>query len=113
MEEDFFKKLNSIKVQEENANNKSNQDSRRKKREIDDFILHFDIEEDDDELVSSVKNLINNSNVYKSQLYEIIGRSEGYNMIYSLQKSTLSWKRCEKWCEFLGYKIDLSFQKKI
>lgn len=109
--DDLFEKLKNLKIDTTTVDEEANDSTKKGKRQIDDFVLNFEILDSDDELVASIKQLINSSKVYKSQLYDTLGRSEGYNMIYSLQKGVLSWKRCEKWCNFLGYKIDLSFIK--
>lgn len=113
MNNDFFDNLKKVEVDiSENIETEVKTSNRGKRRQIDDFVLNFEIDDDlDDELVSSMKNLINESNVLKSDLYKTYGRSEAYNMIYSLQKGVLSWKRAEKWCDFLGYRVLLDFAK--
>jgi hypothetical protein len=81
----------------------------RKGRKVDVKVLHFDIDEErDTELSVFVKQLINKHQITNKQVYDTFGRAEGWNMIYGLSKGSISWDRVKKWCELLGYKIEIT-----
>lgn len=80
-------------------------------REIDDFEIKYEINDKDDLLVQSMKQLINNSHIKKSELYSFVGRTEGYNLYYSLLQGRISWKRVEIWCNILGVTPVINFIK--
>ena len=81
----------------------------RKGRKIDLKVLDFDIDEDKDtELSVFVKQLINKHEITNKLVYDTFGRAEGWNMIYGLSKGSISWDRVKKWCELLGYKIEIT-----
>ena len=86
--------------------------SLKKGRKVDLKTLHFEINEDtekkqDGELSVFVKKLINENNVTNKDVYDTFGRAEGWNMIYGLSKGSISWERVKKWCELIGYKIEI------
>lgn len=83
-----------------------------KGRKTDLKVLYYDINESDNELSRFVKNLINESEVTNQQVYDYFGRELGYNMIYSLYKKSIAWNRVKNWCDFLGYDIILTLERK-
>lgn len=77
-------------------------------RKIENSVLHFDINDDDDEFLAFIKEEINKSGITKEELYEIYDRSEAYNMIYTLKQGVLSIPRLKKWLYALGKELILS-----
>jgi len=110
--------LSSILNEAENTpskskNNNYNSSSSDKSfgREIDDFEIKYEINDNDDQLVAAMKELINNSHIKKSELYSFVGRTDGYNLYYSLLQGRISWKRVETWCNILGVSPIIKFVK--
>jgi hypothetical protein len=84
----------------------------RKGRKVDLKVLRFDInEETDSELAVYAKKLINEHEITNQKVYDMYGRAEGWNMIYGLSKGSISWERLKKWCELMGYKIEIVLTK--
>jgi hypothetical protein len=84
----------------------------KKGRKVDVKTLHFDINEDEDtELSIFVKQLINKEQITNKLVYDTFGRSEGWNMIYGLSKGSVSWDRVKKWCELMGYRVEITLAK--
>lgn len=77
-------------------------------RKVENSVLHFDINDDDDEFLAFIKEEINKSGITKEELYEIYDRSEAYNMIYTLKQGVLSISRLKKWLYALGKELILS-----
>lgn len=77
-------------------------------RKVENSVLHFDINDDDDEFLAFIKEEINKSGITKEELYEIYDRSEAYNMIYTLKQGVLSIPRLKKWLYALGKELILS-----
>jgi hypothetical protein len=104
---DLLDKISSISKVESNSATPS-----RKGRKVNVQVLRFDIDEDKDtELSVFIKELINKESITNLQVYEMFGRSEGWNMIYGLQKGSISWERVKKWCELMGYKVGITLSE--
>ena len=86
----------------------TNQEKSSIGRKIENSVLHFDIEDNDNEFLAFIKEEINKSGITKEELYEIYDRSEAYNMIYTLKQGVLSITRLKKWLYALGKELVLS-----
>lgn len=79
-----------------------------KGRKVDMKVLRYDIDDDvDTELSVFTKQLINKHEITNKEVYDMFGRAEGWNMIYGLKKGSIGWDRVKKWCELMGYRIDI------
>lgn len=107
----LFDEISNIDEKEIEKSNSENISNNKKGRKVKVSILHFDIEDTDNELVEIVKNLINESNITNQDVYDNFTRHAGWNMIYGLRKNSISWSRVKQWCNFLGYSIELSVKK--
>jgi hypothetical protein len=66
-------------------------------------IIEFDIYEEDDLIVESIKMEVNKAKITQDQIFEIVGRQTGYNMFYGLTKRrTATVKTYQMWAELLG-----------
>lgn len=84
----------------------------KKGRQVKDEPLSYEIDDNDPELVRILKGLINDYHPKKSEVYAKFGRSEGYNMIYSLKRNQLSWDRFSKWLEVMNLEVRLDIIEK-
>ena len=74
--------------------------------------IFFEINDDDDIMIASIKEFINKSHLKNTDVYEVVGRETGYNMIYQLgNKNVLSWARLEVWCMILGVEPIITFKQ--
>lgn len=94
------------------SSNKKNNINKNFGREVEDFEIKYEIIDSDNELVTAMKKAVNNAHIKKSELYSIVGRTEGYNLYYSLKKGVISWKRVETWCNIIGVQPMITFIKK-
>jgi hypothetical protein len=84
----------------------------KKGRKVDLKVLRFEIDDEKDtELCIFVKQLINKHELTNKYVYDTFGRAEGWNMIYGLGKGSISWERVKKWCELMGYKIEITLSE--
>jgi len=74
-------------------------------------VLHYDIKDNDSDLTISCKSLINKNKITNKDVYDVYGRSDGWNLIYGSEK-TIGWDRVKKWADLLGYDVNISFTKK-
>jgi hypothetical protein len=66
-------------------------------------VIEFDIYEDDDLIVESIKLEVNNAKITLDSIYDRVGRSVGWNMYYGLTKRrTATVKTYQMWAELLG-----------
>lgn len=77
-------------------------------RKIDNEVLHFDIEDEDDEFLVFIKEEINKAEITKEELYSIYDRSEAYNMIYTLKNGIITIPKMKKWLIALGKELVLT-----
>jgi len=74
-------------------------------------ILKYEINEEDSDITVICKKLINKSKVTNRDVYDVFGRSDGWNLIYSSEKN-ITWDKAKKWGEVLGYDVVIDFIKK-
>ena len=108
LDKSFLDKVASLKIKE---NTNIDEEKKKSGREIEDDIITYQINDNDNTLVVATKLMINESKILKSYVYSIMGREKGYNMIYQLQNNVLSWKRLEDWCLILNIKPIIKFEK--
>lgn len=77
-------------------------------RKVENSVLRFDINDDDDEFLAFIKEEINKADMTKEDLYNIYDRSEAYNMIYTLKQGIISIPRLKKWLYALGKELVLT-----
>ena len=70
-------------------------------------ILHFDLQETDSDLMSLLKNTINELNIPYQRLYDTHGRKMGTNMINGIKNGQLSWERFTMWMEVANLDINI------
>lgn len=100
---------NEIKKEiQETIQTEETQDKNSIGRKIENSVLHFDINDTDDEFLVFIKEEINKSSITKEELYDIYDRSEAYNMIYTLKQGVLSIPRLKKWLVALGKELVLT-----
>lgn len=105
---DLFSKIE----QEKTEIQKSSTSKKKKGRKATENPLKYEEKDDDPELVRIVKDLINEDNITNQNVYDIFGRSEGWNMIYSLKKSQMSWERFKKWMEVLNLEVNIDIKER-
>lgn len=112
------KAANNKNINKKTSSNKSTSSKRNTQdntylgRSIKEQIIHFDISDNDDIMIASIKEYINKANLKNTDVYDVVGREQGYNMIYQLaNKGVLSWTRLETWCMILGVTPILTFSK--
>ena len=91
----------------EKEDNKEKTVKKNKGRKSSTKPIYYDILDDDPELVRIIKEEINNAQITNQNVYDTFGRDEGWNMIYSLRKSQMSWERFKKWLEVMGKEVSL------
>lgn len=69
--------------------------------------LKFVINEDDNELLSLVKTLVNQSNLVYSDVYAKYGKNLGWNMINGIKNNQISWDRFIKWMDLLEQDVEI------
>ena len=74
--------------------------------------LKFETCENDGELLSIIKSLVNERNLTYNDVYDKYGRQLGWNMINSARKGQISWDRFRKWMELLNMEVDILIKKK-
>jgi hypothetical protein len=67
---------------------------------------------EDGDLLTIVKNLVNEADLTYNDLYTKFGRQLGWNMINSARNGQISWERFKKWMEILDMDIDLTIKPK-
>lgn len=72
-------------------------------------VISYDILAEDGPIVVALKNYINTHNITTQELYDLKGQRDAYNMIYTLKKSQLGFKRLEEWCQILHINPVVSF----
>lgn len=72
-------------------------------------VLNYVITENDEQsdLLVLTKNMINEAEITYEDVYNVHGKDVGNNMIQSLKKSQLSWKRFCMWAEVCGLKPEI------
>lgn len=109
---DLLNKISNISNEEVQKKDSKNPSSSKKGRKVELKTLHFDIDDDKDtELSVFIKQLINKESITNELVYDTFGRAEGWNMIYGLSKGSVSWERVKKWCELMGYKVEITLSK--
>ena len=79
----------------------------------DDELLRYEIKDEDNVLVLTVKEYINSNEIYVGDIYEKLDQGDGWNLIYGLRKrNAMTWDYFEKWMYVLGTTIDLAIVKK-
>jgi hypothetical protein len=110
---------NVAKVEEENKKKKvTTKKTAKEKRKLENDrrikrneIIKLRIRDDDNLLVQTIKNEINESEVTMNDIYSYFS-SAGYNMFYGLStRSTITWEIFEKWCEFLGIEPEINLKR--
>jgi len=88
-------------------------------RQIDDKIISYEYKDSDKPLVRIMKEIINEQQIKKSRVYEVMrqsyddptkAREQGYNFIYALDKNQMSWDRIERWGAILNARPILTFE---
>jgi hypothetical protein len=109
---DLLNKISGISKKDDNNDTKTNTSPSRKGRKVDVKVLKYEIDDEKDtELSAFIKQLINKEEITNKLVYDTFGRSEGWNMIYGLEKGSISWERVKKWCELMGYKVEITLSK--
>ncbi|ALN97903.1 hypothetical protein Bp8pS_224 [Bacillus phage vB_BpuM-BpSp] len=81
-------------------------------RKVDIKVLRYEIDKDKDvELAVFIKNLINEHEITNQDVYDHLGRKVGWNYINGLKGGSVSWSRVKKWCEILGYDVEITLKK--
>lgn len=75
-------------------------------------ILKFEYTDDDSDLMILLKDLVNNSEITYSDVYEKFDRRLGWNMIHSVRKGQISWTRFKKWMEILNLEAEIVIKNK-
>lgn len=115
--EDLFSKIGNLssddKAKLKHSNTIIPKSNDRGKRFVEET-LKYEVYDSDPELVSFVKELINENEVTNKEVYDTYGKSIGYNMMYSLTKDkpAIAWDRVRKWCDLLGYELELVVTRK-
>lgn len=104
---ELLDKISATKINKKSSSNEEKPS--RKGRKVEIKVLRFDIDDEKDtELSVFIKQLINSHEITNKQVYDTFGRAEGWNMIYGLMKGSVGWDRVKKWCELLGYKVEIT-----
>ena len=77
------------------------------------FELRFITDENDGDLLTIIKKLINTNNLSYQDVYSKYGQTLGWNMINSIRKGQISWDRFKKWMDLLNMDISLTVTDKI
>ena len=77
------------------------------------YDLKFDTDEDDGDLLTIIKKLINSNSLSYQDVYSKYGQTLGWNMINSIRKGQISWDRFKKWMDLLEMDINLTVTDKI
>ena len=75
-------------------------------------ILRFEYSEDDSDLMTLLKDLVNNSSVTYNDVYEKYDRRLGWNMINSVRNGHMSWDRFKKWAVVLNVDVEILIKPK-
>jgi hypothetical protein len=81
-------------------------------RKIENLTVHYDITDEDSDFQRILKELINEEEIDKEEVYKRVGRKQGYHLIYTIQKNVQSFKIFEQWCEVLNKEIIIRFLDK-
>lgn len=82
---------------------------RYKGRQLEEKVISLEIKEEDHYLAKVIKELINNANITNKDIYDKIGYTKGYNMLYGLSRDRdLTWARVQDWADVLELDIDIS-----
>lgn len=80
-------------------------------RKIKNDELKYDIDyENDNPYIIAAKEAINASNLTKQDVYDVYGRRDGYNLIYTLYKGVFTFEKAEKWAKIMGKTLKISFE---
>ncbi|QXN70085.1 hypothetical protein INTERNEXUS_44 [Bacillus phage vB_BspM_Internexus] len=105
---DFLDKISQISNTKETEKKKPS----RKGRKVEVEVLEFEIDEEKDtELAVFVKQIVNKAQITNQDVYNALGRVEGWNLINGLRKGSVSWGRVKKWCEIIGYRVEITLSK--
>jgi len=99
-------KFSSVKMKESIINLKDNKKKNNNERLSSDEILIFEIKDDDDLMVQTLKREINKA---KLTLKEVLENLEnGYNLVYGLRiRNTTKFKSMQAWANLLGKEIKI------
>jgi hypothetical protein len=118
---DRAKSIEDKNRKEEESNHKNDEEKKSKRRRKPDNqkrldrndVIHIPIEEDDDVMVSIIKEKINESGITMDEVYNKKGNQKGYNMYYGLLgRHTISIKSVEDWCDVLNCTFDIILRSK-
>ena len=91
----------------------SNEDENDKNsigRQVEDMVIHYDIDyENDSSYLIAIKEAINKSKITKREVYDMFGRTDGYNLYYSLKKGVISFEKAERWARAMGKELVIEF----
>jgi len=105
--------LNGIKniKNDENIKKKKKANKKTTTQRANDFI-RFEINDEDDLMVRLIKERINECNITMNDVYEKYP-TEGYNLYYGLlNRSTITFKSLQKWCEITNSEFEMSIKDK-
>jgi hypothetical protein len=104
----ILNRINSVSKEDIERKRKSGLDEERslKKntsgRNSSSDVIVFDIYEEDDLIVETVKLAVNKAQITLDSIYEKVGRGAGWNMYYGLlQRHTATVKTFQAWAEIL------------
>ena len=87
---------------------------KRKGRKLKEEVIYLPINDTDKYLLKVAKKMINQAGITNKQLYDRLGYSVGYGLLYDLTKENagISWERLMMWADILDFNIEVTVNVK-